>query len=131
MDLRSALRFSPAVCACQKESRVPRYVSGVPRYLPGWLQRPPLSTVTVAVTGDRQGRGGRIDLRVYGLAGNAARIGPRHLYRHAGDLFDVTPGSNTLFSTPASACGDDYLCTAKPGYDAPTGLGTPNGLGAF
>ena len=68
---------------------------------------------------------------VYGLAGNAARIGPRHLYRHAGDLFDVTAGSNALFSTPASACGDDYLCTAKPGYDAPTGLGTPNGLGAF
>jgi subtilase family protein len=68
---------------------------------------------------------------VYGLAGNAARIGPRHLYRHAGDLFDVTAGSNTLFITPAQACGRDYLCTAKPGYDAPTGLGTPNGLGAF
>jgi len=25
------------------------------------------------------------------------------------------------------ACGADYLCTAKKGYDAPTGLGTPNG----
>jgi subtilase family serine protease len=68
---------------------------------------------------------------VYGLAGNAAHVGPRHLYRHAGDLFDVTTGSNTLFSTPAEACGSDYLCTAKRGYDAPTGLGTPNGLGAF
>ena len=68
---------------------------------------------------------------VYGLAGNAAHVGPRHLYRHAGDLFDVTTGSNALFSTPAEACGNDYLCTAKPGYDAPTGLGTPNGLGAF
>jgi len=68
---------------------------------------------------------------VYGLAGNAAHVGPRHLYRHAGDLFDVTTGSNALFSTPAEACGSDYLCTAKRGYDAPTGLGTPNGLGAF
>ena len=68
---------------------------------------------------------------VYGLAGNAAHVGPRHLYRHAGDLFDVTTGSNALFSTTAEACGNDYLCTAKPGYDAPTGLGTPNGLGAF
>ena len=26
---------------------------------------------------------------------------------------------------------DDYLCVAKSGYDAPTGLGTPNGIGAF
>jgi len=68
---------------------------------------------------------------VYGLAGNAAHVGPRHLYRHAGDLFDVTTGSNALFSTTAEACGNDYLCTAKPGYDAPTGLGTPNGRGAF
>jgi hypothetical protein len=24
-------------------------------------------------------------------------------------------------------CGGDYLCTAKKGYGAPTGLGTPDG----
>jgi hypothetical protein len=24
-----------------------------------------------------------------------------------------------------------YLCTAQAGYDGPTGLGTPNGTGAF
>lgn len=30
-----------------------------------------------------------------------------------------------------AACGNDYLCVAKKGYDAPTGLGTPNGIGAF
>ena len=24
-----------------------------------------------------------------------------------------------------------YVCTALPGYDAPTGLGTPNGIAAF
>ena len=46
-------------------------------------------------------------------------------------LFDVTKGSNSLFVTPAQACGDDYLCVAKRGYDAPTGLGTPDGTGAF
>jgi len=27
-------------------------------------------------------------------------------------------------------CGD-YMCEAKPGYDGPTGWGTPNGIGAF
>jgi hypothetical protein len=25
----------------------------------------------------------------------------------------------------------DYLCVAKKGYDAPTGLGSPDGIGAF
>jgi len=25
----------------------------------------------------------------------------------------------------------DYLCTAKKGYDGPTGVGTPNGIGAL
>jgi hypothetical protein len=30
-----------------------------------------------------------------------------------------------------ATCGYDYLCVAKPGYDAPTGLGTPDGTGAF
>ena len=45
-------------------------------------------------------------------------------YAHTGALFDVTSGSN-------GTCGGSYLCTAKPGYDGPTGLGTPNGTGAF
>jgi hypothetical protein len=36
-----------------------------------------------------------------------------------------------VFAPPVQACGRDYLCTAKKGYDAPTGLGTPNGPGAF
>jgi hypothetical protein len=32
---------------------------------------------------------------------------------------------------PARArCGNDYLCVAQPGHDAPTGLG-PNGTGTF
>lgn len=41
----------------------------------------------------------------------------------AADLFDVTAGS-------AGPCGT-VLCTAGPGWDGPTGLGTPDGLGAF
>jgi len=41
-------------------------------------------------------------------------------------LFDVLTGSNM---TPTTTCG--YLCQAGPGYDGPTGLGTPNGISGF
>ncbi len=71
---------------------------------------------------------------VFGLAANGAKVSPAYLYRHAGSLFDVTKGSNALTFEGANVgpvCGGDYLCQAKPGYDAPTGLGTPDGIGAF
>ena len=62
---------------------------------------------------------------VYGLAGNTGSIsGAQSAYQNPGALFDVTSGSN-------GSCGGSYLCTAGPGYDGPTGLGTPNGTGAF
>ena len=63
---------------------------------------------------------------VYALVGRpAAGSVPASLaYSHTTSLFDVTSGSN-------GSCGGSYLCTAKAGYDGPTGLGTPNGLGAF
>ncbi len=62
---------------------------------------------------------------VYALAGNGAAIAtPSYAYAHRSALFDVTSGSN-------GNCGGSYLCTAFTGYDGPTGLGTPNGLGAF
>jgi subtilase family serine protease len=41
-------------------------------------------------------------------------------YANAGAWFDVMTGSN-------GNCGGSYLCTAKVGFDGPTGLGTPNG----
>jgi hypothetical protein len=68
---------------------------------------------------------------VYALAGNAAKIGPGYSYHHARALFDIATGNNALPSGPARICGNDYLCSAKSGYDAPTGLGTPDGAGAF
>jgi subtilase family serine protease len=46
------------------------------------------------------------------------------LYTHATSLFDVTSGSN-------GSCPHPVMCHAGAGYDGPTGLGTPNGLGAF
>lgn len=62
---------------------------------------------------------------VYALAGNAATINyGATSYSSASSLFDVVSGSN-------GTCGGSYLCTAKAGYDGPTGNGTPNGTGAF
>jgi hypothetical protein len=48
-----------------------------------------------------------------------------YLYRHATQLYDVTSGANYTGCIPA------YLCTAGPGYDGPTGWGTPDGIAAF
>jgi subtilase family serine protease len=72
---------------------------------------------------------------VYALAGNATKITPGYPYTHAAHLNDVTTGDNdpldAIENSAGAICGHDYICTAKPGYDAPTGLGTPNGTGAF
>jgi subtilase family serine protease len=68
---------------------------------------------------------------VYGLAGNASTVPFGNTYAHASSLFDVTAGNNALFGTSSATCGNDYLCVAKKGYDAPTGMGTPDGIGAF
>ncbi len=45
-------------------------------------------------------------------------------YLNPAALNDVTSGAN-------GSCSPAYLCTAGPGYDGPTGLGTPKGVGAF
>lgn len=61
---------------------------------------------------------------VYALAGNASSVNyGSYSYSQTSSLNDVTSGSN-------GNCGS-YLCTAEPGYDGPTGNGTPNGTGAF
>ena len=62
---------------------------------------------------------------VYALAGNSSGVAyASYPYAHAASLFDVTSGSN-------GTCGNSSLCTGGPGYDGPTGLGTPNGTNAF
>ena len=62
---------------------------------------------------------------VYALAGNGASVVyGSYPYGPTSSLFDVTSGSN-------GSCGGSYLCTGGPGFDGPTGLGTPNGAGAF
>lgn len=62
---------------------------------------------------------------VYALAGNTSSVVyGSYPYSHTSSLFDVTSGSN-------GTCSPSYLCTAGPGYDGPTGLGTPDGTAAF
>jgi subtilase family serine protease len=62
---------------------------------------------------------------VYALAGNTGSLGyGSYPYSHTSSLFDVTSGSN-------GTCSPSYLCNAGPGYDGPTGLGTPDGTGGF
>jgi subtilase family serine protease len=62
---------------------------------------------------------------VYALGANSHKLTfARHGYNNTASLFDVTSGSN-------GHCSPAYLCTGGPGYDGPTGNGTPNGVGAF
>jgi subtilase family serine protease len=65
---------------------------------------------------------------VYALAGTPkASTDPAEFpYQHPGDLNDIIAGRNYFGS-----CTPTYICVAGPGYDGPTGLGTPNGTGAF
>ena len=61
----------------------------------------------------------------YALAGNESTINSGYPYTQTTNNFnDVTQGSN-------GSCGGSYLCTAATGYDGPTGLGTPKGVGGF
>jgi subtilase family serine protease len=61
---------------------------------------------------------------VYALSGNTAGYANALPYGHTANLFDVSTGSN-------GTCPTTQWCNARTGWDGPTGLGTPNGTGAF
>lgn len=66
------------------------------------------------------------------VAGMIALAGRRlsnaaYLYAHRHAFYDVVGGSNAIYLK----CGGDYRCTGRPGYDAPTGVGTPHGVGGL
>jgi subtilase family serine protease len=77
---------------------------------------------------------------VYALAGNAStELSAKSLWvagaAHSASLNDVVIGSNGLTDGITNAVGQTctpvLICYAMPGYDGPTGNGTPNGIGAF
>jgi hypothetical protein len=63
---------------------------------------------------------------IYALAGTPTvnTYPASYAYANSGYLNDVTTGGN-------GTCPLPVLCTAGVGYDGPTGLGTPRGVGAF
>jgi N-acetylneuraminic acid mutarotase len=67
----------------------------------------------------------------YALAGlPAAGSNPAsYPYARPSDLHDITEGTNS--PVPCGSPADYYLCLAGPGYNGPTGLGTPDGVRAF
>ncbi len=89
---------------------------------------------------------------VFALAGGAHGVEypARTLYENAPSaasaLHDVSSGSNGECTRPfngktgtsgctsleeASSCSSRGICLAGPGYDGPSGVGTPNGIAAF
>jgi hypothetical protein len=89
----------------------------------------------------------------FALAGGAhgVKYPARTLYENAAkspsSLHDITLGSNGECALPfdeetgqsgctapqeaASSCSSQLICLAGPGYDGPSGLGTPDGITAF
>lgn len=71
---------------------------------------------------------------VFALAGNAAtQNGPAGIWKHqAHNLNDVSVGNNiSVRLGVVCASRVKYICTARFGFDGPTGWGTPKGIGAF
>jgi Subtilase family len=83
---------------------------------------------------------------MFALAGGAHGVAhpAETLYSHLGSpsLHDVTVGGNGECAGNHSACSGSlsspldcgvgaWICNATVGYDGPTGVGTPNGIGAF
>ncbi|HEY5986238.1 MAG TPA: S53 family peptidase [Streptosporangiaceae bacterium] len=63
---------------------------------------------------------------VFALAGNGSSITNNYPYNHysSSTFYDITSGSN-------GTCSPGQLCTARVGWDGPTGLGSPHGTGGF
>ncbi len=71
---------------------------------------------------------------VFALGGNAgAGSGASYVWKHhTGHINDVIKGNNIDPQLGVNCASHvSYICTARAGFDGPTGLGTPNGIGAF
>lgn len=102
----------------------------------GWLTIGGTSLATPLVSG------------LYALAGgsNGVSYPALTLYGHLGEsssLYDVTEGGNGICDDDGLSCGGNEFfganvdcegttaCNAAPGFDGPSGVGAPNGLGLF
>jgi len=65
---------------------------------------------------------------MYALAGNVTAATPANNmpYVASANLFDVVSGTNGVCTSGAL-----YLCSGTVGFDGPSGLGSPMGIGAF
>ncbi|WP_375502057.1 S8 family serine peptidase [uncultured Jatrophihabitans sp.] len=63
---------------------------------------------------------------VYALSGNTKGYPGSYTWAHQGGLNDITSGSTGTCSGYPSR-----WCTARPGWDGPTGLGSPRGTSSF
>jgi subtilase family serine protease len=62
---------------------------------------------------------------LYALAGNASNVVyGSYPYAHTAALYDVT-------QFPEASCSQPIFCNPGPGWDGPTGLGSPRGTGGF
>src|SRR5262249_39566270 len=62
---------------------------------------------------------------VFALANNSGGDN-NYTYNHF-----ATANFNDITSGNTGSCSPSQLCTARVGWDGPTGLGTPHGLGGF
>jgi hypothetical protein len=72
---------------------------------------------------------------MYVLAGNYGSASPKTLWAKGGteSFYDVVKGTNQNAAAHTFMCSAAiaYICTARKGYDGPTGWGSPHGLGAL
>jgi hypothetical protein len=83
------------------------YNTSLPKAYKGWLMVDGTSASSPLIAG------------IIGASGSDG-LRPADLYAEPGVFNDVVGGANGF-------CQGSYLCTAVPGYDGPTGLGTPEG----
>ena len=109
-------------------------------YTPVWSYDPNDSTCIWSLDGVHSGwcpMGGTsasspIIASTFALAGRpaAGTYPASYLYGRKTSLNDATSGTNDVWGSQ-TPCPHTYFCNGVAGYDGPTGLGTPNGVGAF
>jgi hypothetical protein len=88
------------------------YNTSLPRRFRGWLEVDGTSASSPLIAG------------MIASEGFIGSVQPPQVYALAGLFHDVVGGSNGF-------CQGSYVCTGVPGYDGPTGVGTPDGPQSF